>query len=178
MSASPDESLRKSLDFYHSASQLRFDTWHRLEHYTTQLSHRSSRKAEVTQFKKAAREAFSILETIEYYTAFPSRDDFNTLVKFFEREDYTTLSRMVERLVRAITTHTYQRSTFSSIQRLSSGETTDEAEEDLQDLDLAQQKPYFEVLFVDEMSDAEEERDCAPVCAKCAARKTSFTTKS
>ena len=158
MSESPKESLRKSLDFYHSASQLRFDTWHRLEHYTTQLSHRSSRKAEVTQFKKAASEALAILETIEYYTAFPSRDDFKTLIKFFEREDYSTLARMVERLVRAITTHTYQRATFSAIQRLSDGESIEDSEEDLMEVDFSQHKPYFEVLFVDEMSDAEERR--------------------
>ena len=158
MSVKPKDTLRKSLDFYHSASQLRFDTWHRLEHYVTQLSHRSARKAELTQYKKAAQEALNILETIEYYTAFPSRDDFKTLLKFFEREDYSILSRMVERLVRAITTHTYQRETFSTIQRLSSGDSVDDLEDDAIEVDVSLQKPYFEVLFVDEMLEADEAR--------------------
>jgi arginine decarboxylase len=158
MLESPKETLRKSLDFYHSASQLRFDTWHRLEHYTTQLSNRSARKTDVARFKKAAHDAMTILETIEYYTAFPSREDFKTLWKFLEREDYSTLSRMVERLVRAITTHTYQRSTFSSIKRLSNGDGSSEAENDFTEDESIQQKPYFEVLFVEEMSDAEETR--------------------
>lgn len=157
MSESPKETLRKSLDFYHSASQLRFDTWHRLEHYTTQLSNRSALKTEVTRFKKAAHDAMVILETIEYYTAFPSHDDFKTLWKFLDREDYSTLAKMVERLVRAITTHTYQRATFSTIQRLSNGESIED-EEDSREIDRSQQKPYFEVLFVDDMTHAEEQR--------------------
>ena len=158
MLESPKEILRKSLDFYHSASQLRFDTWHRLEHYTKQLSDRSARKTDVARFKKAAHDAMTILETIEYYTAFPSREDFRTLWKFLEREDYSTLSRMVERLVRAITTHTYQRGTFSSIKRLSSGDSSCDKEEEYTEDESIQQKPYFEVLFVEEMTDAEELR--------------------
>ena len=149
--------LRKSLDYYHSASQLRFDTWHRLEHYTTQLSDRSARKADIARFKKAAHDAMSILETIEYYTAFPSREDFKTLWKFLDREDYSTLSRMVVRLVRAITTHSYQRNTFSSIQRLSVGDESADTEEE-NEQDPSQVKPYFEVLFVDDMSNADETR--------------------
>ena len=158
MTESPKDNLRKSLDFYHSASQLRFDTWHRLEHYTTQLSNRSSHTREMTRFKKAAHDAMSILETIEYYTAFPSHDDFKILWKFLESEDYATLSKMVERLVRAITTHTYQRATFSTIQRLSNGERIEDDEDDSREVDFTQQKPYFEVLFVDEMTDSEERR--------------------
>ena len=161
MPENPKETLRKSLDFYHSASQLRFDSWHRLEHYTTQLSRRSSRKTEVAQFRKAAENAMTLLETIEYYTAFPSREDFKILWKFLEREDYSTLSRVVEKLVRAITTHTYQRGSFSSVQRLSNGEVSNEDEDNSKEVDAAQKKPYFEVLFVDEMSDAEERRLCA-----------------
>jgi len=158
MSDNTPETLKKSLDYYHSASQLRFDTWHRLEHYTTQLSNRSARKADIAKLKKAASDAMTMLETIEYYTAFPSTEDFRTLWKFLEREDYTTLSRMVMRLVRAITTHSYQRNTFSSVQRLSRGDDPAEGEEDSNDLDTAPAKPYFEVLFVDDMSDADEAR--------------------
>ncbi len=160
MSENPKELLRKSLDFYHSATQLRFDTWHRLEHYASQLSDRSARKADIARFRKAAQEAMAILETIEYYTAFPSREDFRFLRKVFEREDYATFTRMVERLIRALTSHSYRRSTFSSIQRLAQGDEDPIAtgeEESIED-DATQAKPYFEVLFVEEMTVAEERK--------------------
>ncbi|GJL83664.1 MAG: decarboxylase [marine bacterium B5-7] len=158
----PDNSpqiLRKSLDFYHSASQLRFDTWHRLEHYTSQLTSRSARKADVARFRKAAHDAMTMLETIEYYTAFPSREDFRILWQVFEREDYTIFARMVEQLVRSLTNHSYRRSTFSSIRKIAEGEELDVEEEgDPLDLDGPLAKPYFEVLFVEEMTIDEENR--------------------
>ncbi len=157
MSESPKETLRKSLDFYHSATQLRFDTWHRLEHYTAQLSDRSARKADIARFRKAAQDAMAILETIEDYTAFPSRDDFRMLRKIFEREDYTTLARMVERLVRAITSHSYRGKTFASIRRLAEGdESALDSDEDRAEDESGVAKPYFEVLFVEDITPAEE----------------------
>ncbi len=159
MTENPKELLRKSLDFYHSASQLRFDTWHRLEHYATQLSDRSARKADIARFRKAANEAMTILETIEYYTAFPSREDFRLLWKVLEREDYATFSRMVDRLVRALTNHAYRRSTFTSMRRLADGEEEEPvATDDSGEEDGAPSKPYFEVLFVEEMTVAEENK--------------------
>ncbi|MDH3379706.1 MAG: ornithine decarboxylase, partial [Gammaproteobacteria bacterium] len=159
MSESPKEVLRKSLDFYHSATQLRFDTWHRLEHYTAQLSDRSARKADIARFRKAARDAMTILETIEYYTAFPSREDFRNLWKSFEREDYSTFARMVEHLVRAITNHSYRSHTFSSVRRLAEGEDLGgEGGEEVIEADGGLAKPYFEVLFVEEMTPVEENR--------------------
>ncbi len=149
--------LRKSLDFYHSATQLRFDTWHRLEHYAGQLNDRSARKADIARFRKAAREAMTILETIEYYTAFPSRNDFRTLWKIFEREDYTTMARVVERLVRAISSHSYRRNTFNSVGEMAEGDDSAvEGAEDGVEQDAGLAKPYFEVLFVEHMTPAEE----------------------
>ena len=158
MSESPKETLRKSLDYYHSASQLRFDTWHRLEHYTTQLSDRSARKADIARSRKAAHDAMEVLETIEWYTAFPSREDYKYLWKLLDREDYSTLARVVKRLVRAITTNSYQTtSSLSSIHQLSQeNEPGAEGDEQACEEEFVPTKPYFEVLFVEEISQAEE----------------------
>ncbi|KAA3620969.1 MAG: ornithine decarboxylase [Proteobacteria bacterium] len=159
MSDIKQEILRKSLDFYHSASQLRFDTWHRLEHYTSQLSGRASRKAEIARFRKAAHDAMTMLETIEYYTAFPSREDFELLWKLFEREDYGTLARIVARLIRSLTSHSYRRQNASLVSRLADGEDLSaDAEDEFVEEDAALAKPYFEVLFVEDMSAAEEKK--------------------
>ncbi len=158
MSESPKEALRKSLDFYHSATQLRFDTWHRLEHYTSQMADRSAKKADIAKFRKAVQDAMAILETIEYYTAYPSRDDFRLLRKVFEREDYPMLARMVERLVRAITNHAYRRRTFTPLHRLADSDEPPERDEETADEEGTLARPYFEVLFVEEMTQAEENR--------------------
>ena len=83
MSESANQNLsatsRKALTYYHSATQLRFDTWHRLEHYTTRLNERHGRKADIDRYRQVTRDALVILETIEEYTAFPSREDFQLL---------------------------------------------------------------------------------------------------
>ena len=157
MTENPKKSLRKSLDFYHSATQLRFDTWHRLEHLAGQLNDRRARKIDIARFRKAAHEAMTILDTIEYYTAFPSRNDFRVLWKIFEREDYATMVRVVERLVRAISSHSYRRNTFTSVRRMTEGDdSVMEVDGETSEQDTGPEKPYFEVLFVDEMTQAEE----------------------
>ena len=46
-------------------------------------------------------EALKILNTIEDYTAFPSKADFVLFWKLYERSDYQSLARIVGRVVRA-----------------------------------------------------------------------------
>ena len=38
---------RVNLDFYHSPTQLRVDTWNRLEEYTSRLAEKHMRKADI-----------------------------------------------------------------------------------------------------------------------------------
>ena len=92
---SADTPARRTLDFYHSANQLRFDTWHELEQYTQRLSERYARKKSVAKLRKTVDEALSILETIEFYTAFPSHEDFSYIWRLFDREEYASLARVV-----------------------------------------------------------------------------------
>ena len=82
---------RTNLDFYHSPTQLRFDTWNRLEEYASRLNEKHMRKADVAALTKKTREAMSLLETIEDYTAFPSNDDFKLLWHLFEEQDFDLL---------------------------------------------------------------------------------------
>lgn len=70
---------RTNLDFYHSPTQLRFDTWNRLEEYTSRLREKHMRKADVQALTKKIKNEISQLETIENYSAFPSQEDFQLL---------------------------------------------------------------------------------------------------
>jgi len=143
---------RKELRHYHSATQLRADTWHRLEQYTSKLSDRHARKADIAKFSKAVEDAFAILEPMENYTAFPSLSDFELLWKLYHREDYSSLARAVARIVRALSSHSYRR------YNIDLNADTAEDESDLlteSPASSANVRPYFELLVVDDISRAE-----------------------
>ena len=139
---------RTSLDFYHSPTQMRFDTWNRLDEYANRLSAKHLRKADVASLVKKIREALSLLHTFENYSAFPSQEDFDLLWQLFNEEDYDLLSRMVTRIVRALTGGTY-RSRHINLRTASELDERGEASHHHDELSH-QQRPYFEVLFVDE----------------------------
>ncbi len=141
---------RTNLDYYHSATQLRFDTWHRLEEYTSRLNERSVRKSDLAVLRKNTFEALEVLQTIEDYTAFPSIDDFRYLWELYEREDFELLARTVARIVRALASDTYR---SHNINVRGHADIEADNETDLYcDDDQIRERPYFEVLFVDENS--------------------------
>ena len=147
---------RTNLDYYHSPTQLRFDTWNRLEEYTSRLNQKHMRKADVAALTQKTSDALSLLETIESYTAFPSQEDFKLLWQMFEQQDFDLLSRIVARIVRALTGGTY-RSQHINLRVPTELEDKSEANEYF-DEERHQQRPYFEILFVDEGGPDEAKR--------------------
>jgi len=139
---------RTTLDFYHSPTQLRFDTWNSLEEYTSRLKAKQIRKADVAVLTGKTEAAITLLETIETYTAFPSQEDFKLLWQLFDQQDFDLLSRIVSRIVRALIGGTYRSRQIN----LRVPTELEDREEINQYFDEAshQQRPYFEVLFVDE----------------------------
>jgi arginine decarboxylase len=145
---SPKRKSRTNLDFYHSPTQLRFDTWNRLKEYTSRLNEKHMRKADAVALTRKSRDAVALLETIENYSAFPSQEDFKLLWQLFEQQDFDLLSRIVTRIVRALTGGTY-RSRQINLRMPTELEDKDETNQYF-DEERHQQRPYFEVLFVDE----------------------------
>ena len=150
--------VRKSLSYYHSANQLRFDTWHELEQHTQRLSDRHTKKKSLARLRKTVHEALSMLETIEFYTAFPSHEDFSYIWKLFDREEYASLARVVSRVVRALSSHSYRRRNIQLSRAMERDDRDDEDEitELASGHDPLLARPYFEVLVVDELSPEEE----------------------
>jgi len=141
---------RINLDFYHSPTQLRFDTWHRLEEYTNRLNEKQMRKADLASVRDKAKNAIKLLQTIENYSAFPSQEDFKLLWQLYDTQDYNLLARIVSRIVRALTSGTY-RSRHINLRVPTELEDKGEVSQ-YYDEENNQQRPYFEVLFVDENS--------------------------
>ncbi|MFT5219666.1 MAG: arginine decarboxylase [Planctomycetota bacterium] len=144
-----DRHTRTNLDFYHSPTQLRFDTWNRLEEYASRLNQKHIRKADNAKLTEKTRAAITLLQTIENYSAFPSEEDFRLIWELYEQEDFSMLAKIVSRIVRALTNGTYRIRRINL--RSSDSEERDEANQHYDD-DQLQQRPYFEVLFVDENS--------------------------
>ena len=167
---------RTTLDFYHSPTQLRFDTWNRLKEHTHRLAEKQLRKADVAALTRKTHDAMSVLQTIEDYTAFPSHEDFKLLWQLFEQQDFDLLSRVVSRVVRALTGGTYR---SRQINLRVPTELEDKGEiNQYYDEERQQQRPYFELLFVDE-SALKMSSICAKICTPCDGPKISlFTTSS
>ena len=141
--------IKTNLNFYHSPTQLRFDTWHRLEDFSERLRDRQLRKTDLATIKKDTESALRILQTIEDYTAFPSIEDFELLWELFHREDYVTLVRMVSRIVRALSSGVYR---ICEVDLRNARDTTLD-EQNFKSITRSERLPekhYFEVLFVDD----------------------------
>ena len=144
---------RTNLDFYHSPTQLRFDTWHRLEEFTSRLASAATHKTDLPTLRTQSQAALQVLQTIEEYTAFPAQEDFQLLWTLFESGDFDLLAKVVSRIVRALASGTYRQRRVNvrvPIELDDKPETIHYHEED-----RVQERPYFEVLFVDN-SDPEE----------------------
>ena len=141
---------RTTLDFYHSPTQFRFDTWNNLEEYSSRLRTRQMRKADVAALTRKTKDAIALLQTIEKYNAFPSREDFILLWQLFDNQDFDLLSRIVARIARALIGGTY-RSRQINVRVPTEVEDKSEINQYF-DESSHQQRPYFEVLFVDESS--------------------------
>jgi len=140
---------RKNLDFYHSPTQMRSDSWNRLEEFAGRLYEKHQRRAGNEALLERTRETITLLETFESYTAFPSQDDFNMLWQLFEQQNYALLSNVVSRIVRALTGGTYR---SRHINLRLAAEVEDRGEVPQYHEESGQKRPYFEVLFVDESS--------------------------
>ena len=111
---------RINIDHYHSPTQVRFDSWHKLVEITKRLSTRSQ-KSEVKSeagrsLRNEVKSLLGILETIEEYTAFPSIDDIDILWGHYKDKNYAALSRSVEFIVRALCNDSYRRRSISLAQ--------------------------------------------------------------
>ncbi|MDX1431969.1 MAG: aminotransferase class I/II-fold pyridoxal phosphate-dependent enzyme [Gammaproteobacteria bacterium] len=157
-----DGAAAKAFSFYYNASQLRFDTWHRVKRMTERLSERNLKAAERSKLVDATREALALLQAIEDYTAFPSKDDFKYLWRLFERDEHVTLARVVGYLVRALVSHSYRSRSIDLTQTIEKGELDEDHDFGVEthEREGVAGRPYFELLIVDELSLQEESTIC------------------
>lgn len=149
-----------NLGFYHKLSALRMDEWHRLKEYLNKALQNSTRLGESKKFLNNIAVTLKMLEKIEHYTAFPSKEDFRYIWGVFNSGDLSLLEQTVNLVIKAITTGAYRRKMFDledvNTQTLKEEQRTAFLEDNLLKK-THNSPPYFEVLIVDDLHSTDEE---------------------
>ncbi|MDA0748595.1 MAG: beta-eliminating lyase-related protein [bacterium] len=146
------KSSSQGLSDHYNASQLRVDTWNQLKHAATRLheDHRNGR--DDVRLREKVDDFFEILTPIESYWAFPGRELLRQLYELYEQREYHLLSGAVTHTVRMLVSESYRSGNVHTGERgdsyFSKVDTRKES---------ASKARYFEVLFVDALSAAEEQ---------------------
>ncbi|MEZ5585090.1 MAG: ornithine decarboxylase [Candidatus Competibacteraceae bacterium] len=150
-----------SLNAYHSVMQLRNDGWKKLKDNTNQLVEAVTQGRSHDKLAQAVSDGLALLEPIDSYWAFPSRQDFQYLYDLFDEREYEKLSRVVARINRALASLSYRHKPISlySDDEFERREELEEFSDAFQERERQSylQRPYFEVLVVDNISPREEE---------------------
>ena len=137
---------------YNSLWQVRGDSWSSLEESTTQLALASAQQRPVEQLAETVKGLLEVLSPIERYWAFPGPRTIHEVQRLFAAGKYGRLAALVSRVNRALVTESYR-----------NGQAWDPwAEDDAYDRESPQGKspqadrPYFEVLIVEDMTEEQE----------------------
>jgi arginine decarboxylase len=145
-----------SLSDYYSAVQLRQDRWSTLRELCETLVRLNSEKpSKATAPLAKAKALLDSLAPIEMYWAFPGRAAFEHLRRMLETRSFDDLAFATRRIARALTSGTYRRRAVPLAR--DSGDH-DDSDDDLHTSieSRAMQKPYFEILIVDQVTEYQE----------------------
>lgn len=137
---------------HYSASQLRNDSWSKLKNASARLA-QSDRRQPGDPAYRVVEDLLDRLEPIESYWAFPGRGTFERLREMFEESEFTSLSHTVSRITRALMSDSYR---SRHVHVLPSEDEDDEDERSDTAEERARERPYFEVMIVDDLSPHQE----------------------
>ncbi|WP_123023204.1 aminotransferase class I/II-fold pyridoxal phosphate-dependent enzyme [Mycolicibacterium stellerae] len=141
---------------YNSVWQIRGDAWCRLEEAADRLTRPTTDGALKDEYSQICRDLLATLTPLEPYWAYPGSPQFSRVQRLFNAGSYDKFAHTVARINRALTTESY---------RTGDVEHAGLDEHDMfpaDPRDLANQpatkrdQPYFEVLVVESMTEAQE----------------------
>lgn len=149
-----------NLGFYHKLISMRSDEWQRLKESLVKASNYQLSSAQRSKLDDKIVNALKLLEKVEHYTAFPSREDFRYIWQLYNSGDFDLMARTVNRVIKAITVGSFRRRTINldetSIQDLKQDQKM-EVIEHHNVRSLERKRPYFELMVVDDLRSADEE---------------------
>lgn len=138
---------------HYNVAQLRVETWNNLKNKSTKLQTSQRGSSQEKELKKDVREILKELESIECYFAFPGITRLRVLNEMLDRKEHAAISHRIADITKHLVSGKYRN-------------TSDFYEEDEQGVDLSENlemadgvhKNYFEVLFVEDISQQEEHK--------------------
>ncbi|MDT5304535.1 MAG: hypothetical protein QOE48_198, partial [Mycobacterium sp.] len=148
--------MTEHLRAYNSLWQVRSDSWCRLEEAADRLTRPDTAGALKEKCLAACQDLLTRLSSLEPYWAYPGSPQFARIQRLFAAGSYDKFAQAVARINRALTQESYRTGDvenagadeldmFPSDPRQLEGQTEAERE-----------RPYFEVLVVEKMTDAQE----------------------
>ncbi|TSD99918.1 ornithine decarboxylase [Skermania sp. ID1734] len=141
---------------YNTVWQFRADTWCRLEEAADRLARAAAHSAEIDNLVDNAGRLVAALAPYEHYWAFPGNQLFAKTQRLLTGGNYDRFARTVARINRSLVTESYRRGDGGaalSDEHDLLGTDVDRAEESVAD---STQRPYFEVLVVETMTESQE----------------------
>jgi arginine decarboxylase len=141
---------------YNSVWQLRSDAWCRLEEASDRLTRSTTTGELKEEYVKICRDLLASLTPLEPYWAFPGTPQFSRVQRLFSAGSYDKFAQAVARINRALTTESYR---TGDVDNAGLGDT-DMFPADPRTLEnqpsAQRDRPYFEVLVVEQMTEAQE----------------------
>jgi arginine decarboxylase len=138
---------------YNSLWQLRNDGWSSLEETAAQLVLAGAQQRSVDQLTHTATDLLNVLGPIERFWAFPGTQAFQRLRRLFASGRYDRFAALASRINRALATESYRSSETGD---LGSDDDTRDGGDLYRTEPPRTDRPYFEVLVVEDMSEAQE----------------------
>jgi arginine decarboxylase len=141
-----------SLNWYRSVWEIRADGWINLTDDVGRISELDSEESEYKRRYQRIGETLERLKPIESYWAFPGRRLFERVRVLHAAGDVARLTAAVRKINRALADHHYRHQKIDILDETRGTGDSKPIEERLAQIE----RPYFEVLIVDELAEAEE----------------------
>ncbi|MBZ9729313.1 aminotransferase class I/II-fold pyridoxal phosphate-dependent enzyme [Salegentibacter sp. JZCK2] len=138
---------------YYNIAQLRVESWNTLKSESTKL-HSTPRGSEDEKArKKNLRQLLKDLEGVECFFAFPGLSCIDSLREMLERQEHTALSHKIAEITKNLVSDRYRSNPDFLEDEDPGADLTDKGE-----YTEVARKNYFEVMFVEDISQAEENK--------------------
>ncbi|MDX1427042.1 MAG: ornithine decarboxylase, partial [Salegentibacter mishustinae] len=138
---------------YYNIAQFRVESWNDLKNESTKLYSSPRGSEDEKLYKKNLRQLLKDIEGVECYFAFPGLSCLESLREMLDRHEHTALSNKIAEITKNLVSDRYR----SNPDFLEDDDPTVEIG-DKGDRAEVSRKTYFEVMFVEDVSQAEDSK--------------------
>ena len=144
-------SLPDQRGHYYNIGQLRTELWTELKLQAYQLARKKNKPEQEAARQQIAR-SFKTLKEVEQYFAFPGMATMDVLIHFLKHDEFQILRNSIKEILRLLVSEDYRHDPVS----FSMG-TLFKSKEQKNAVEQKNKRRYFEVLFVDSLTEKEEQ---------------------